>query len=88
VIANALGHLRNLALLVADVRQAEQKAAKICLKTYPTRDYLGIFAFLGEGETPEFTRFPELDEGTVETFDRAVTRYGARGGAGLAAGLR
>jgi phenylpropionate dioxygenase-like ring-hydroxylating dioxygenase large terminal subunit len=67
VIANALGHLRNLALLVADVRQAEQKAAKICLKTYPTRDYLGmIFAFLGEGETPEFHALPRTADFTFD----------------------
>jgi hypothetical protein len=29
-----------------------------------------------------------FDDGTVETFDRTVTRYGSCGGAGLAAGLR
>jgi 5,5'-dehydrodivanillate O-demethylase len=49
-------------------------AAKICLKTYPIREYLGmIFAFLGEGEPPEFTRFPELeDESRGELLVQAV----------------
>ena len=38
-------------------------ARSVCLKTYPIRDYLGvIFAFLGEGDAPEFPRFPELED--------------------------
>jgi 5,5'-dehydrodivanillate O-demethylase len=36
---------------------------KVALKTYPVREYLGlIFAYLGGGEPPEFTRFPELED--------------------------
>jgi 5,5'-dehydrodivanillate O-demethylase oxygenase subunit len=38
-------------------------AAKVRAKAYPVREYLGlIFAYLGEGEAPEFPRFPELEE--------------------------
>jgi 5,5'-dehydrodivanillate O-demethylase len=38
-------------------------AAKICLKTYPTREYLGaIFCYVGEGEAPEFPIFPEAED--------------------------
>lgn len=48
------------------VRQPAEKesfAAKICIRSYPVREYLGlIFAYLGEGEPPEFRRFPELEE--------------------------
>lgn len=49
-------------------------ASRICLETYPARDYLGmIFAFLGEGEPPEFMRFPELeDEGRGRLLAQAV----------------
>jgi 5,5'-dehydrodivanillate O-demethylase len=39
------------------------------IKSYPVREYLGlIFAFLGEGEAPEFPRYPEFErfEGLVE----------------------
>jgi 5,5'-dehydrodivanillate O-demethylase len=47
---------------------------KVALKTYPVREYLGlIFAYLGEGEPPEFTRFPELeDESRGELLAQAV----------------
>ena len=38
-------------------------ARSVCLKTYPVQEYLGvIFAYLGEGETPVFPRFPELED--------------------------
>ena len=38
-------------------------ASKICLRTYPVREYLGvIFGYFGEGEAPEFLRFPELED--------------------------
>src|SRR5258707_13394465 len=38
-------------------------AAKVRIRSYPVRDYLGlIFAYLGEGEPPEFRRFPELED--------------------------
>ena len=48
------------------VRQPAEKesfAAKICIRSYPVREYLGlIFTYLGEGAPPEFRRFPELEE--------------------------
>jgi 5,5'-dehydrodivanillate O-demethylase len=38
-------------------------ARSICLKTYPTEEYLGlIFCFVGEGAPPAFPRFPELED--------------------------
>jgi 5,5'-dehydrodivanillate O-demethylase oxygenase subunit len=38
-------------------------AGKVRIRSYPVRDYLGlIFAYLGEGEPPEFRRFPELED--------------------------
>ena len=38
-------------------------AAKVRIRSYPVRDYLGlVFAYLGEGEPPEFRRFPELED--------------------------
>lgn len=44
-------------------------ARKICLKTYPAREYLGlIFAYLGEGDAPPLRRFPDFERpGVVET---------------------
>jgi 5,5'-dehydrodivanillate O-demethylase len=48
------------------VRQPAEKegfAAKVCIPSYPVREYLGlIFTYFGEGEPPEFRRFPELEE--------------------------
>jgi 5,5'-dehydrodivanillate O-demethylase len=47
------------------VRQPAEKAgfaAKVRIRSYPVREYLGlVFAYLGEGEPPEFQRFPELE---------------------------
>jgi 5,5'-dehydrodivanillate O-demethylase len=38
-------------------------ALSICLKSYPVREYLGaIFGYFGADETPEFPRFPELED--------------------------
>jgi 5,5'-dehydrodivanillate O-demethylase oxygenase subunit len=38
-------------------------AAKVKARAYPTKEYLGlIFAYLGEGEAPDFPRFPEMEE--------------------------
>jgi 5,5'-dehydrodivanillate O-demethylase oxygenase subunit len=38
-------------------------AAKVRCAAYPVREYLGlVFAYLGDGEPPEFPRFPELEE--------------------------
>ena len=49
---------------------AEDKsfAKKIRIRSYPTRDYLGlIFAYLGEGEAPPFPRYPHFEkEGVLE----------------------
>ena len=44
-------------------------AAKVHIRGYPTRDYLGlIFAYLGDGEPPPFPRYAQLEgEGVVET---------------------
>jgi 5,5'-dehydrodivanillate O-demethylase oxygenase subunit len=46
--------------------QPAEKAAfagKVKARAYPTREYLGlIFAYLGEGEAPEFPRFPEMED--------------------------
>lgn len=43
-------------------------ARKICLRTYPAQDYLGlVFAYLGEGEAPPIRRFPDFEKpGVVE----------------------
>ena len=49
---------------------AEDKsfAKKIRIRSYPTREYLGlIFAYLGEGEAPPFPRYPHFEkEGVLE----------------------
>src|SRR3546814_13086254 len=49
-------------------------AANICLKTYPTREYLGlIFGFFGDGEPPKMWEFPELeDEGRGQLLAQEV----------------
>jgi 5,5'-dehydrodivanillate O-demethylase oxygenase subunit len=41
----------------------------VSVRSYPTREYLGlIFAYLGEGEAPEFPRYSDLEqEGVRET---------------------
>jgi 5,5'-dehydrodivanillate O-demethylase oxygenase subunit len=42
---------------------------KVKLRSYPTREYLGlVFAFLGEGEPPSFTLYPQFEhfDGFVE----------------------
>jgi 5,5'-dehydrodivanillate O-demethylase len=43
-------------------------AAKVRIRSYPTKEYLGhIFAYLGEGESPPLRRFPDFDRpGVVE----------------------
>jgi 5,5'-dehydrodivanillate O-demethylase len=39
---------------------------KVRLQTYPVHEYLGlIFAYLGEGEPPEFPRYPDFEEDGV-----------------------
>jgi 5,5'-dehydrodivanillate O-demethylase len=40
----------------------EAFAGKVRIKSYPTREYLGlIFAYLGDGEPPEFPRLPDFE---------------------------
>jgi 5,5'-dehydrodivanillate O-demethylase len=53
----------------------ESTARTIRIKSYPTREYLGlIFGYLGEGDTPLFPRYPDFEkkEGViwVETYVR------------------
>jgi 5,5'-dehydrodivanillate O-demethylase oxygenase subunit len=55
---------------------AEEKsfAAKIRIKSFPTRHYLGlIFAYLGEGEAPPFPRFSHMEEdGVLEVLSTEI----------------
>src|SRR6478672_10163877 len=42
--------------------EPEPFCSRIKIKSYPTRDYLGlVFAYLGEGEPPEFPRYREFE---------------------------
>ena len=54
-------------------------AARIRIRSYPTKEYLGlIFAYVGEGSPPPLMRFPELEtEGIIEnlTFVRACNFF-------------
>jgi len=60
------------------VEQPAEKNAfcdKIKTASYPTRDYLGlIFAYLGEGEPPEFSRYPAFEGEDVVTHTDSYTR--------------
>lgn len=48
---------------------------KIKTPAYPTREYLGlIFAYLGEGEPPEFPRYPAFEAEGVTTHTDSYTR--------------
>jgi 5,5'-dehydrodivanillate O-demethylase oxygenase subunit len=48
---------------VAQPAEKANFAHKVRIRSYPVREYLGlIFAYLGEGEPPEFRRFPELED--------------------------
>jgi 5,5'-dehydrodivanillate O-demethylase len=48
---------------------------KIELRTYPTREYLGlIFAYLGEGEPPVLPRVPSFEEPDVQTHTDSYVR--------------
>lgn len=41
----------------------ESFAQKVKIRSYPTREYLGlIFAYLGEGEAPDFRRYADFEE--------------------------
>jgi 5,5'-dehydrodivanillate O-demethylase len=49
---------------VCEEQPAEPPSFKkgVCIRSYPVREYLGlIFAYLGEGEAPEFQEFPEAE---------------------------
>ena len=53
----------------------ESTAKTVRLRTYPVREYLGlIFAYIGEGDAPEFPRYPDFESGGelwVEAYTRA-----------------
>lgn len=43
--------------------EKESFVKKVQIRSYPVREYLGlIFTYLGEGDAPEFPRYPELEE--------------------------
>ncbi len=43
--------------------EREPFAAKVHIRSYPAREYLGlIFAYLGESEPPPFPRYPDFEE--------------------------
>jgi 5,5'-dehydrodivanillate O-demethylase len=46
----------------------ESYARKVRIRSYPTREYLGlVFAYLGEGDAPEFRRYPDFErEGLIK----------------------
>ena len=49
--------------------EREGYASTVGIRSYPTREYVGlIFAYLGEGEPPEFPRYADLeDEGILDS---------------------
>lgn len=48
--------------------EGESFAAKVKIRSYPTREYLGlVFAYFGEGEVEPFRRYPQLEaEGVLD----------------------
>jgi 5,5'-dehydrodivanillate O-demethylase len=53
--------------------EREGFAANIRIRSYPTREYLGlIFAYLGEGQAPAFSRYPIFDKEGVVTTSRYI----------------
>jgi 5,5'-dehydrodivanillate O-demethylase len=48
--------------------EGESFAAKVRIRSYPTRQYLGlVFAYLGEGDAAPFRRYPQLEaEGVLD----------------------
>jgi 5,5'-dehydrodivanillate O-demethylase len=60
------------------VEQPAEKDAfckNIKTRVYPTREYLGlIFAYLGEGEAPEFPRYPAFEEPGISLHTDSYTR--------------
>jgi 5,5'-dehydrodivanillate O-demethylase len=54
--------------------EAKSFAAKIRIKSFPTREYLGlIFSYFGEGEAPSFPRFSHMEgDGVLEVLSTEV----------------
>ena len=49
-------------------------ADRVKLRTYPTKEYLGlVFAYLGEGKPPSFVQYPDLDRPGVVITDATET---------------
>ena len=49
---------------------------KVPIRSYPTRERFGlIFAYLGEGEPPEFPRFPEFEKSEGFLWTETVKRH-------------
>jgi 5,5'-dehydrodivanillate O-demethylase oxygenase subunit len=61
--------------------EKETFAGKVGIEGYPTRTYLGlVYAYLGEGEPPEFWRFPMMEqpgELVVKNWDRQSNYWNA-----------
>lgn len=51
--------------------ERENYAENVQIRSYPTREYLGlVFAYLGEGEPPDFPHYLDLeDEGILESLE-------------------
>jgi phenylpropionate dioxygenase-like ring-hydroxylating dioxygenase large terminal subunit len=50
--------------------EREGFAKNVCVRSYPTREYLGlIFAYLGDGEAPPFPRYSDLEDDGVREVD-------------------
>jgi 5,5'-dehydrodivanillate O-demethylase oxygenase subunit len=49
---------------------------KVSIQAYPTREGYGlIFAYLGDGEPPEFPRFPEFEKAEGFLWAESITRH-------------
>jgi 5,5'-dehydrodivanillate O-demethylase len=61
--------------------EKESFAGKVGIEGYPTRTYLGlVYAYLGEGDPPEFWRFPMMEqpgELVVRNWDRQSNYWNA-----------
>jgi 5,5'-dehydrodivanillate O-demethylase oxygenase subunit len=58
--------------------ERQEANARISIRGYPTREYLGlIFVYFGEGEPPPFPRFPRMEEeGVLDvTTDKMPINY-------------
>jgi 5,5'-dehydrodivanillate O-demethylase len=55
---------------VEQPNEERSSAHRMKIRTYPTQEYMGlIFAYLGEGDPPEFRRYPDLDRPGVIVTD-------------------